>query len=108
MFSFFRRQKKVVSIPFATSDVKNTVQERAAFAKALLNNPVFKEAVQELTKEASYLWETCMVEEFEKREFLWRYIKALNQIKGRVERYVNDALYQEANEKRQAPPEQRE
>jgi len=97
------RDKEEEDIHFSIADIPLTIGERGSFARQLLNNPVFTVAIEELKKEAIHLWESCGSDENVKREFLWKYIKALNQVKGRVERYVKDVLYQDSIDKRQSP-----
>ena len=100
MVNFFKgKRKESKLIPFKTIDSSLTVQERGSYAKALLENPVFKEIMEELRRDAIYLWEQTSADAVEQREFYWKHIKALNQIEGRVTRYANEALYQSVMER---------
>jgi hypothetical protein len=99
---YLSRFKKTPRQSFSDDRVKLTVQERASEARALLKNQVFVEAFDELRNEALKMWEQSAYNDVEGRENIYRHIKALNQIKGRVESYINNALLDEKFKERQA------
>lgn len=101
---FHLSKKREVAPPsFATPGIPLTIEQQGTYARQALNNPIFQMAFDELRNEALRLWESCESNQIEKREFVWIYLKALNQLKGRVERYISNALYQDSLNKRQAP-----
>lgn len=104
MVKFFRRIFRIrkTDLEFEVGKVPLTNMERATAARAALSNAVFDEAFKELIKEAFVLWQKTQYEDCEGRENLWRHIKALHQLRGRLERYISDVLLEEDKLKRQA------
>lgn len=83
---------------FAELDVSLTVQERATLARQALKNSVFASAFNDLAIEAGMLWQKTATHEVREREMLWRHVRALRQLKGRLEKYISDALIDEKRE----------
>lgn len=79
--------------------VELTVKERAACAKQILDNPLFSQIFQEFKEELTEIWVSSGSNDIERREFVWKYIKALEQIKGRMDKILIDAKVETAMEK---------
>lgn len=71
-----------------------TAEERASHANRLLMNPIFQEVMGRLIDDAVTIWKRTSFKDTEEREFLWGHIRALEQLQGRIERMVNDSLYE--------------
>jgi hypothetical protein len=90
----FGKKEGKKEVNFANADISLTVGEKASSARQMLDNPIFQTAFQEIRSEIILMWENAAVDDEAKRKFCWEYLKALNQVKGRLEKYINDAVYQ--------------
>jgi len=64
-------------------------KERADKAERLLNDPLFKGAVQEVSELFIQEWVNAPARDHEGKEFLWCSVKALNAVVNQLESYVN-------------------
>ena len=58
--------------------------KRAEQVKAVLENPYFIEAFDELKASAIAIWERTMIDETDKRESAWLTIRLLDQLKRQM------------------------
>ena len=90
---FFK--KEVETQHFRQDNFPMSIEARATHAKRALDNPVLMEVMEHLKREALSLWENTSKNDIEKREFFWSHLKTLNQIKGKLERYLTDYILEE-------------
>lgn len=58
--------------------------DRLMYAKQLLDNPLWNQLLTELKQEALNQCEVSPARDVEGREFFWKYIKSIEQLKGKV------------------------
>jgi len=83
-------------VSFAKQDNTLNVYQRSAKAKELLDNPLYQEVIIKLKRDSLALWENTNDNSKEIREFLWIYIKILNQINSRFEGILNEIEVEKA------------
>jgi len=82
-------RKKKGNILFAKSLQKLNENERAIHAKAMLGNPIFNEAIQEMEQELLQMWGDSLAEDVNGREDIHRTFKLIQDLKLKFEVYAN-------------------
>ena len=91
--------KKKQRLPLETASPSGgkilTTRELAAEARSALTNTALLTAFADLEREATQLWWNTGTLDVTTREFLWHHLKALRQVKGRIEKYLREANFEE-------------
>jgi len=85
----FIRKKKA---PLELIDMD--ILEKGHYAKELLNNPLLKDIFKIIEQDTINTWRSSPALAREDRESLWKLLKMLDKIRGTLQGFINDALYE--------------
>jgi len=78
--------------------VEMTQKERAMYAKQIRDNPLWEEVLSELKQQALITCERSPARDIEGREYLWKYIRAIEQLKSKIQSHVWNDVIEEKKE----------
>lgn len=81
---------------------------KGIYAKQLKDNPLFQLIIEEIEDEITEAWKMSPARDKEGREFLYLRIEAIRKIEAMIEKYINDALFEQIKGQGESQPEQEE
>ena len=76
----------------------STMGEKSILAKAMLDNPLYKEIILKIHTELNHLWINSVIDDTETREQIFHMRKMLEKIDKKFIAYVSAAFWEEKEE----------
>lgn len=74
--------------------MKEEIIQRGQTAERLLQEPVLKEAIEGMKKEAVAIWAAVPTKDVEERERVWRYYKVVERFETLLKEYVHTGRFE--------------
>ena len=103
-FSNFCSCEKITPIIILDSGLSS--EQKTTYAMQLVDNPVYKEVMDSLEREAFFLWSKTSSDNISEREYLFKHFNVVKLIRRRINGYLSDAAIDErASLKRMSVPQ---
>lgn len=81
------------------SSAKLTIEELTMYAKQALENPILKIALEDLRTTAWFKFQASQARDSEAREFIYWFLKAVNEFQGQLNVYLSEENVKNTKEK---------